>query len=217
MYVIKRFQFYVNDSHNKDSETETWYADRAAVRVKYGDYAAFDELDKLLRTKVTRLTFKYELNRFDRDDLVQDLMFHAFMLCFTYDYEKGHYMNYCLYSLRRKAYSKIVNFVELKNLEVMPEDFYMVDWSNALSHIILKEAGIEYSTALSSLSKLEKLILSMFIELRSFDEISAVLKMDEKAIINALHRVRKKFSKVEDLHSIVDNGSPNRYSILELK
>ena len=57
----------------------------------------------------------------------------------------------------------------------------------------------------------------MFIELRSFDEVSAALKMDEKAIINALHRVRKKFSKVEDLHSIVDNGSPNRYSILELK
>ena len=57
----------------------------------------------------------------------------------------------------------------------------------------------------------------MFIEMRSFDEISAALKMDEKAIINALHRVKKKFSKVEDLHSIVDNGSPNRYSILELK
>lgn len=200
----------------KDSDLED--LDRAACRVKNGDYAAFDTVDKLLRSHILRMSFKYEITSYDRDDLVQDMMIEAFMMCFRYDYERGHFMNYALRSIRFKMYNKIVvNPGAWNSWEPLLETIFDSTHSDALAGIHLKERAEDYLSAVESLSTREKYVLKLFLERYSVQEIASILKCGLKSVKNTVHRLKIKFGEVEDLHSIVDNNASNRYSILELK
>lgn len=218
LYSIKVSSHLVLERRASYKESNLEDLDRAACRVRNGDYDAFDTVDKLLRPHILRMSFKYEITSYDRDDLVQDMMIEVFMMCFRYDYERGHFMNYALRSIRFKMYNKIVvNPAGWKSWEPLLETIFENTHSHALSGIHLKETTEDYLSAVESLSTREKYVLKLFIERYSVQEIASILKCGLKSVNNTVHRLKIKFGEVEDLHSIVDNNASNRYSILELK
>lgn len=192
--------------------------DNAASRVKGGDFTAFNTVDKLLRPQVLKMTFKYDLTYYDRDDVLQDMMIEIFMMCFRYDAERGHFMNYALRSIRFKLYNKIVvNPGDWNSWEPLLESTSNKADTENLGSILLKETTEDYLLTVQGLSTLEKYVLKLILERYSIDQMASFLKREEKSITNTVQRLKGKLGDVEGLFDVVDNSSSNRYSILELK
>lgn len=216
MYSVKSFYIYVSERPADYGNNEA-KLDAYALQVKSGNFAEFDEIDRELRPIIRRMTFKYDMNEYDREDLIQEMLLSALMLCLRFDYSKGHYGHYALRSIRLKMYS-CVNYLSVsRQIEICPEEVYMLEHRHALSHVILKEAQEEYAGAVGNLSNFEKRVLKLFMGGATFDEIGSIINKEPESVINTLYRIKFKFSSVEDLHAVIDNDALSRYSILELK
>lgn len=216
MYSVKSLSIYVRE-RTDDFENDEAKLDACALQVKAGNLSEFDEIDRKIRPIVRRMTFKYDMNEYDRDDLVQEMLLSALILCLRFDYSKGHYRHYALRTIRLKMYSYINNFSAARQIEIFPEEIYMLEPSQALTQIILKEVQEEYVGEASNLSNFEKRVLKLFMNDCTFEEIGSIFNKEPGAIINTLYRIKFKFSSVEHLHAVIDNDGLNRYSILELK
>lgn len=216
MYSVKSFYIYLSE-RPADYESNETKLDAFALQVKAGNFTEFDEIDRELRPIIRRMTFKYDMNEYDREDLVQEMLLSALILCLRFDYSKGHYGRYALRSIRLKMYSYINYLSASRHIEICPEEFYMLEHRHALSHVILKEAQEEYAGAVGNLSNFEKRVLKLFIGGATFDEIGSIINKESESVINTLYRIKFKFGSVEDLHAVIDNDALSRYSILELK
>lgn len=216
MYSVKSFYIYVSERPADYGNNEA-KLDAYALQVKAGNFAEFDEIDRELRPIIRRMTFKYDMNEYDREDLIQEMLLSALMLCLRFDYSKGHYGHYALRSIRLKMYSCINYLSVSRQIEICPEEVYMQEHRHALSHVILKEAQEEYAGAVGNLSNFEKRVLKLFMGGATFDEIGNIINKESESVINTLYRIKFKFGSVEDLHAVIDNDALSRYSILELK
>lgn len=191
--------------------------DSNALKVKDGNLRAFDEIDREIRPVVRRMSFKYNLNEFDRDDLIQEMMFNALILCMKYDYTKGHYRHYVLRSTRLKMYNAFNDFRSWREIELKSDERSMTEHKHALSHLLIKEVQSEYIGAVENLSSYERHVLKLIFDEWTFQDIASAFKKDTESIINTLYRIKIKLDEVEDLHGNVDNDASSGYSILELK
>lgn len=217
MYVIKSFYICVRDTEPAEYGGTDVIYNGNALKVKDGNFEAFDAIDRLLRPLIRRMTFKYNMNEYDREDLIQEMMFSALILCLKYDYRKGHYRHYVLRSIRLKMYDYINCCSVRYQMEQAPHEILMHEHKHALSHIILKEAQGEYAGAAGNLSNYEKRVLKFLLEGCTFKDIAGILNKEPESIINTLYRIKIKFNSGEGLHAVVDNEALSRYSILELK
>lgn len=215
---VKKTYFAVAKEERTDYLTDSEKVlDAYALKVKNGDFYAFDSIDREIRPAVRKMTFKYDLNAHDREDLIQEMMFHALILCLKYDYEKGHYRNYVLRSSRLKMYDFINYYKSRHQIELDPNETWLLQHKHALSHLIIKEVQTEYVEAVGNLSNFEKQVMKLIFGDCTLDDIAGILNKDTESIINTLYRIKIKLGAVEDLHTIVDNSASSRYSILELK
>lgn len=210
MYSIKPINFYVKEQTDSDF-------DIYAVQVRTGNVSAFDKIDQHIRPVVKRMSYKYEMNDYDREDLVQEMMLLALVLCLKYDSSKGHYVHYVYRSIRLRMYGYINNLGQEHFLNVSTSGLYLSDHKHALSRVLLKESVEYYSSALNDLSNYESSVWKLFVERRTFKEMAGILKRDEHSIINTIYRIKNKLDTIEHLHGNVDNDASSRYSILELK
>lgn len=210
MYSIKTINFYVKEQTDNDFDVY-------AMQVRIGNVSAYNNIDRHIRPVVTRMSYKYEMNDYDREDLVQEMMLLALVLCLKYDHSKGHYLRYAYRSIRLRMYGYINNLGQDRSLNVSATDLYLTDHKHALSRVLLKESVEYYSSALRELSNYEKSVWKLFVERRTFKEMGKILKKDEHSIINTIYRIKTKLDTIEHLHDDVDNDASSRYSILELK
>lgn len=191
--------------------------DAYAIKVRAGDLSAFDSIDQLIRPAIRRMTFKYDLNEHDREDLIQEMMCHALYLCQKYDGNKGHYRNYVLRSCRLKMYDYINYFNSWHQIDLDPNEAWLYQNKHALSHLIVKEMQAEYVEAVNNLSHFEKQVMKLLFEGCTFNDIAVILNKGSETILSTTYRIKFKLGEIEDLHTIVDNSTSSRYSILELK
>lgn len=210
MYLIKVFDFYISEQSDGDF-------DKYALHVQNGNTASFDNIDRQMRPVIKRMTYKYDMNDFDREDLVQEMLFFALILCFKYDDSKGRYVHYAYRSIRLKMYDYINNIGLERLISTSANEVYMMDSKHALAHVIVKESKEYYAEAIENLSNYEKTVWKLFMDRHTFEEISSIINRQEHSIINTLYRVKNKLHSVESLHADVDNQPSSRYSILELK
>ena len=217
MYLIKPFYIYLRETGPAEYDVTDVIYNSSALRVKDGDFDAFDEIDTRLRPLIRRMSFKYDMNEHDREDLIQEMMFAALILCLKYDYAKGHYRHYVLRTIRLKMYDYINFCSAWHQIELDPHEMLMFENKHALSHIILKEAQAEYAGAAGDLSNYEKQVLKFLFDGCTLSDIASICRKEPESVINTFYRIKTKFSSVEDLHAVVDNNALSRYSILELK
>jgi len=146
----------------------------------------------------------------DSEDLIQEGMLGLLSAIRTFDPDKGaKFSTYAEFCVRRRIYSAIKSasgnkhtplnsYISLESPQLdetaahnasflrVPEDFV----------IAREHAGEVEKLLYGSLSKLESGILELYLEGISYKDMAIRLEKPEKAIDNAIQRIRQKLSKI---------------------
>ena len=166
--------------------------------VKNGCYDRFDELIKsCVFIPKTALSFLPKLG-YENDDLYQEAVIVLLRALHSYDPEKGAgFRTYSSLCIKNHFSSMIRSGNRLKNaamLDYVPlDDTVMADYENPEELWIEKEADSDrIKSIIPKLSAFEKNVLSLYLKGISAKDISEKLGKTEKAVYNALQRVRQK-------------------------
>lgn len=145
----------------------------------------------------------------DSEDLIQEGMIGVYKAISTYN-GKSSFKSYAYLCIKSSILTAIRNSSAKKNLplnsyislttlgEEDDKKDIMIDSSvNPETELINKEALNELKTSIKQvLSKFEFIVLSMYLNGNSLEEIYEKTGKNQKAVENALHRIRKKISKI---------------------
>lgn len=184
-----------------------------AFKAKDGDAQATEILIKRCRHIVLGVARSYYLVGGDADDIVQEGTIGAFRAISTYN-GKTPFMKYaylCIKSavlslIRKSSRDKnkpLYNYLslsscsgELGNAEIIPDENFDPE-----REYINKESEIELRKRIyESLSKFEYTVLELFLEGFTYAEIADKISKPEKAIDNALQRIRKKLAAASGIN-----------------
>ena len=155
----------------------------------------------------------------ESEDLIQEGMFGLLSAIRQYDPENAtSFRTYAEHCIRRRLLSAVKSASRLKHLplndglslEQLSDDSNSqlsaapeIIWHNPEDLILARESKEElYSVFSQRLSKLEKQVLGLFLEGYSYHEISQRLGKDEKAVDNAVQRIRRKLAHTPNLGDI---------------
>lgn len=197
MYLIAEYRFCVKESMDDEMN-------RCAYRVSKGEAGAFDWIDENFRPDVFKKTLKYPFTFHDREDALQEMMELALRLCHKYDPEAGNYRHYAskviTYELMKRFYRELdhQSGEMLKSAEEIT--FEAGDYRNRkrddpLDIIIGEENRRDVLYNRKVCSPLERKIVYYCDYGYQIKEISEKLCVSERAIVNGLHRVRRKRGK----------------------
>ena len=193
MYHIASFCFTVNESVNDE-------LDRLALQVYDGNRKAFDKIDEYLRPQIIRMSHKYMNLYHDREDIEQDMMEMALILCYRYDWRLGRYRNYALRSIRFEMFNRIREFKKVRSIEYIKKDKGItfdsgdhpdLGTANPLDAVV-KEEQMEYLMSRGVCSRMELKILGLLEHGWTIDAISDELAISRKSVTNSLYRVIRK-------------------------
>ncbi len=170
-------------------------------KAQSGDSKSFEEIIKSSRNLVEVIASKYANAPVESEDLVQEGMIGLFHAVESYDSTKGAsfktYANKCIDNAIQDAIKKntrqkdvppqnVVEYLDeelpMMNSEVSAEEIYMQKERLQQVHRAIEE----------KLSPLEKKVFSLYIAGFSYSEIAARIGKDEKAVDNAVQRIKKK-------------------------
>ena len=170
-------------------------------RVKNGDDAAFvallDRYSPLIEAAVARYTTE-DLSRSHAEDLRQEATVVFYNSILAYDIEQ-HEVDFGLYAricISNALVSQIrqLNKRRPERLSETPEESLFANDSEEPSVRILEQESLRelYSVIRGSLSEFEYRVWQMYMSGRSAKHIGAIVGKDEKAVSNAIYRIRKK-------------------------
>ena len=148
----------------------------------------------------------------DSEDLIQEGMFGLLSAIRRFDPADGTvFRSFAEHCIRMRLYSAIKSASRLKHLplnngvslEQLSEDSPMQlsaipdTLRNDPEELVLARERTEelYAELSKCLSKLEKQVLDLYLDGLSYREIAQYLKRDEKAIDNAVQRIRRKLAR----------------------
>ncbi len=169
---------------------------------KNGDIEAFNEIYSRFKGTVKFFTRNLYLLGADDDDLMQEGMIGLMKACNTYSEDKSSFKTYATVCIKNSLYSAVKKFSSQKNKPLNISD--SLDDEHILSglslfsvtpedEVINKEKIKELRFKIySSLSKLEILVLELFLDGLSYNDIALKTGKTVKSIDGALSRARKK-------------------------
>lgn len=166
-----------------------WEVEQSIRAVKQGNRHAFEGIVHTYQAKIYRYVRYITPNKFDVDDIVQDIFIRVFTQ--LYQYREGTNFEAWLYriantqtmtTLRKMSRSKMVLFREV------PEGMHYDEYGVEASTTILR--------AMSMLKPDERSILYLRVyEALTYKEISAILKQRESVLRKRYERAKSKFAK----------------------
>lgn len=196
------------------------YSDELLVDMaRHGDEKAEDFLLKKYKDFVRSKARAYFLVGGDSDDLIQEGMIGLYNAISHYDESKASsFMTYAAICINNKLLSAVSADNRKKNeplngyvslYSVITDDAgeeaslsdVLPDTDNVNpENIILNEEQekLARKRLLGKLSRLEKEILSYYLEGMSYSEIAAIIGKTEKSVDNAIQRIRSKMKKFLD-------------------
>ena len=151
----------------------------------------------------------YFLNGGDSEDLTQEGMLGLLSAIREFDASKGaSFKTYAEICIRNRIQSAIRSAARKKHAPLndgVPLEHVLSDESQSLGtryfarspeeQVLARETEKEFISAYSRrLSKLEASVLDLYLEGLSYSEMAAELGRDEKAVDNAVQRIRKKLA-----------------------
>lgn len=161
----------------------------------------------------------YFLAGADREDIIQEGMIGLFKAIRDYDAKKNvsfrGFAEMCIKrqiitavkTATRQKHMPLNSYVSLSNpvyendTESLLEDILPGGVEADPEHLFISKENTAFLTERMNrvLSELEKSVLALYLEGKSYQEIASVLKKPSKSIDNALQRVKKKMEKFEDI------------------
>ncbi len=168
---------------------------------KGGDSSAFDELYGRYKHIINAAARSYYLGGGDKDDLLQEGFLGLLKAAETFDGTIGHFKTYAYICIRSKIISAVKSAKSYKNKPLVdyvsiygpstelnkllcddPEDA-LIDGENSAEFV---------QNINKKLSKLEIVVLKLYLEGLSYAEIGARVGRDAKSVDNAMQRIKKK-------------------------
>lgn len=177
-----------------------------ATLYQNGDNAAFDELALRYFGKIGAIARKYSAKGYEHSDFVQEGLFALMRACATYSSERGmSFKNYASVVVERRFITvvraqlsqKAVPESALVGLDDLDGDIEDASGSPEGQLVREEQFRLMLEKLRGILSKTEYTVLMLHVEGHSYAEIAGRLGMKEKAVDNALQRVRKKCRRLK--------------------
>lgn len=189
--------------------------------VQENDSEAMDYLIRKYTSMVKREARKMYLIGSDEEDLIQEGMIGLFQAIRGYDKEKeSSFATFAKLCIQRQIYSAVTASNRKKHQPLNtyvsfdePAFSVLSDYSGGFNQTVedviwaaeeqtnpekimldREQVGMIESVIVERLSSLEKKVLNLYLEGKSYDDIASELKKTRKAIDNAIQRIRKKFT-----------------------
>lgn len=169
-------------------------ADAELIRLSTSDEEAYSELLSRYLPSVRRVAAIYLKSPADRDDLVSEGILGLMAAVRTYSQDKGaSFSTYALVCANRRMLSALKRIRRINDSEDYSED-PKPDKSASPEKIVLDREYINeiFAEVSSSFTELEQEVLNLYLIGESYEMIARRLKIDRKAVDNALSRVRRK-------------------------
>ncbi len=139
----------------------------------------------------------------ENDDLIQEGMIGLFKAVRSYRPEDGGFYTFAELCVMRQMYtavqaSKRKKHEPLNAYVPLDEEPYLSLETNP-EELLIDQENLEsrYDQIHRKLSGMEKLVLELYLEGRSYSQIAAVIGKNEKAVDNSIQRLKKKLDKVQ--------------------
>ena len=172
--------------------------------IRVGSSTAMEELISRYRPAVEAIAMKYINSPLEKEDLIQEGLIGLLAAINSYSSDKGAkfstYASRCINNSVQTALRKFSRLKDIPPSSIMPleEDFF--DSYPALSaedEYLAKESVSALTDFLyEGLSRFENEVLRLYIQGHSYSEIAEKLSKNQKAIDNAIQRIRKKLEGV---------------------
>lgn len=174
-----------------------------AKLIQNGDESAFNEIFKRYIRLIFSIASKYSAESFEKSDFVQEGLIGLLSACRTFDENAGaSFKNYASLCVERRFISIIKKASQRKdtaqNGVVSIYDLELTaDSSSDPEEIVLSKEFLRssYKKFREKLSKLEYEVFLQYMSGAKYAEISENLNITEKAVDNALQRIKKKISE----------------------
>lgn len=187
MYFIRKIVYLIREKARLN---------QYALDVKNGDLAKFDEVDKVIRPSVRKMTYRHTLDPHTREDMEQQMMEFAIELCMKYEAGIGNFENYCL----RSVYFELMNYWKRNSDQAKNEVYHesllesrrdvMAEYDTYGNLLLEDFKGSFYKSV--PLSKFENEVYKYIEKGFSVKEIAAEFKRTEKSIKNTVYRIDQK-------------------------
>lgn len=178
-----------------------------ALLVKDSDETAFEYMTarymKLISTVASR--YRFGADGYDINDFVQEGLLGLLSACKTYNDSSGNtFKNYAMLCIENRFRSIIRHHNKKSSVpksSIVPIDDETVDFEDINSMDIQESLESKdyissvYKKIRQTLSELEQRVLSMYLLGYTYCQISTALEISEKAVDNALYRIRKKLNR----------------------
>ena len=168
-----------------------------------GNSGAFTVLTDRYLKLIRSITLKYKISGLESEDLTQEGLLGLLSAVKTYNSEKGaSFKTYAGICINRRIItllersgnnkSKALNdYVSLYDTEI--EESVLEKGVNPEENFIGKESLMSLKKSISEcLSDKEKRVLDLYLAGESYDNIASGLEISQKAVDNALQRIRRK-------------------------
>jgi RNA polymerase sporulation-specific sigma factor len=186
-----------------------------------GDRQAEEELVGRYSRLVRRCARPLFLAGGDSEDLIQEGMIGLLSAIRQYrpGHERASFRTYAEVCIRRRMLSAVKSASRLKHLPLndgLSLDYILSEESQTQSaantdafrrtpeeQVLARESKIElYNAFAQQLSRLEKQVLTLYLDGLSYDEIASRTGRDEKSVDNAVQRIRRKLARNPNLGAI---------------
>ncbi len=176
------------------------------ISIRNGDKTAYAELlkqfDPLIKSEVAECTRRLpEGSEFDVEDLTQEAMLALYKAALSYVPDKsvtfGLYAKICIHNCLISCARKI-SAQHRKRMREEKRKIFREPGEQSAEERFLAQARTEDVEKLleQETSALERRIFSLYLEKKSYAEISEIAERDVKSVGNAIYRVKRKLRKL---------------------
>lgn len=188
------------------SELSSLSNEELATMAKNGDDCAFGILVTRFMPLVKNRALRFKSHSVDEDDLIQEGLLGLLKSVQTYKPEKGasfaHYTDICVSAKLLTAVNSfgtngrklLNNYLPLDEYDNIGIDFAGSDLGQDPSSLFIKKEELEHMQRQAKvlLTSFEQTALSLYLSGHSYYEMAKKMNTSQKAVDNALQRVRRK-------------------------
>lgn len=138
----------------------------------------------------------------ENDDLIQEGMIGLFKAIRSYEESEGTFFAFAELCITRQMYTAVQASNRKKheplNAYIPLDDEPQISAEPDPEELFIDQENLEnrYDQIHRRLSDMEKLVLELYLEGKSYGQIAAVIGKNEKAVDNSIQRLKKKLDKV---------------------